>query len=73
MHHWLGLIGLTSHTSHPSHSAPEHHVEHVHGGAEAPSSPAPAPLLDCLLPALVIDLPLLTVRQDLVRLKYRTE
>ena len=71
MDHGLGLVGLSA-SPHPSHPATEHHVEHVHRGAEpaTPSSPPASSLLDSLLPSLVIDLPLLSVGQDLVGLKY---
>ena len=60
------LAPLSPHTPH---ATTEHHVENVHRRAEAsPAAPA-ASLLDGLLSSLVIDLPLLSVGQDLVGLK----
>lgn len=62
------LVGLSAST-HATHAAPEHHVEDVHGRAEAAAAAPAAALLDGLLPALVIDLPLLSVGQNLVSLQ----
>ena len=66
--HGLALVRLPA-TPHTPHATTEHHVENVHRRAEAsPAAPA-ASLLDGLLSSLVIDLPLLSVGQDLVGLK----
>ena len=66
------LVGLSA-PAHAAHAAPEHHVEDVHGRAEAAAAAPAAALLDGLLPTLVIYLPLLSVGQNLVSLQHNTE
>merc|ERR1711963_1358953 len=66
--HGLGLVGLSA-GPRASHPPAEHHVEYVHRGAEPWASAPTTSLLDSLLSSLVIDLPLLTVRQNLVRVR----
>ena len=65
------LVGLSA-PAHAAHAAPEHHVEDVHGRAEAAAAAPAAALLDGLLPTLVIYLPLLSVGQNLVSLQHNT-
>ena len=67
MHHGFSFVWLPAPT-HATHTSTKHHVEDVHGGAEASSTTSATTLLDCLLSSFVIDLSFVRVCQDFVGL-----